>query len=194
MCHTWHYPSPLIDPTPTPLVQDELVHLHEASILHNVSRRFSQDLIYTRTGPILIALNPFKWLDIYGEDTIQKYRGAVLGASPPHVYEVAEGTYQAMRKGSDLSVIICGESGAGKTETTKLILRYLSTVSTERVRRGSIVKPLPKGKDEEMERNTEVMQKRIMESNPLMEAFGNAKTTRQVYCEDATPLLLVFLV
>ena len=138
---------------------DELPDLNEAAILENIRHRFHMDLIYTRTGPILIAMNPFKWLHIYGEDVVQQYHNcAFVDSLPPHCFAIGEQAYRAMKSGQNSqSLIICGESGAGKTETTKLILRYLSSIAGAG--------------------NVEVSTK-IMQSNPLMEAFGNAKTLR----------------
>ena len=106
---------------------DNLPYLHEASVLNNIKHRFQMNLIYTSTGPILIAMNPFKWLDIYGDDT-EKYRNAVdLDKTPSHCYRVAEQAYRDIfSSDKNRSIIICGESGAGKTETTKLMLHYFS--------------------------------------------------------------------
>ena len=138
---------------------DELPDLNEAAILENIRHRFHMDLIYTRTGPILIAMNPFKWLQIYDQKTIQQYHNCqMVNQLPPHCFGIGEQAYRAMKSGQNSqSLIICGESGAGKTETTKLILRYLSSIAGAG--------------------NIEVSTK-IMQSNPLMEAFGNAKTLR----------------
>jgi myosin heavy subunit len=138
---------------------DDLPDLNEASILENTRRRFHMDQIYTRTGPILIAMNPFKWLQIYGDDMIQRYhRCEQIDAISPHCFAIGERSYRTLRETrANQSLIICGESGAGKTETTKLILKYLSAIASS----GDL----------------EVSAK-IMRSNPLMEAFGNAKTLR----------------
>jgi myosin heavy subunit len=138
---------------------DDMPDLNEAAILENIRHRFHTDLIYTRTGPILIAMNPFKWLHIYGEDVVQKYhKCSDVNNLPPHCFAIGEQSYRAMKSGKNSqSLIICGESGAGKTETTKLILKYLSSIAGAG--------------------NVEVSTK-IMQSNPLMEAFGNAKTLR----------------
>ena len=69
---------------------DNLSTLHEAAILDNIQHRFRMDLIYTNTGPILIAMTPFKWLPIYGDDVIGRYHGRPYGAWPPHCYQEAE--------------------------------------------------------------------------------------------------------
>jgi myosin heavy subunit len=89
--------------------------LNEAEILSNIQLRFRMDNIYTRTGPILIAMNPFKWLPLYGEDVIRQYHNRRYGDMPPHCYAEAEDAYQSMRAtGQPQAVVICGESGAGK--------------------------------------------------------------------------------
>ena len=155
---------------------DDLKQLHEGSVLHNLHSRFSEDLIYTRTGPILIAMNPFKWLPLYTNKHISLYHGARYGTLPPHVFAEMEDAYQSMqRNAKSQSLVICGESGAGKTETTKLMLHYLSSVAGVR----------PNASQKKASRRSSVasadigiIAERIMKSNPLMEAFGNAKTTR----------------
>jgi len=144
---------------------DNLPALHEASILSNVDLRFRMDKIYTNSGPILIAMNPFKWLPIYGEDVIKSYHNRPYGSQAPHCFMEAEDAYQQMKKTQlNQAVVICGESGAGKTETTKLMLQYLSVIS-KRYEGGSAADGMTMGE-------------KIVESNPLMEAFGNAKTLR----------------
>ena len=96
---------------------DNLSVLHEASILDNIQRRFRMDLIYTNTGPILIAMNPFKWLPIYGEDVISRFHGKPYGSMPPHVFQEAEDAFVQLQKyRKNQAIVICGESGAGKTE------------------------------------------------------------------------------
>ena len=139
-----------------------LVHLHEASILNNIRKRFEKNFIYTSTGIMIVAMNPYKNLDIYGTKVINKYRGENLSSGSklqPHLYLVAGQAYQNIRTNmKNQSIIICGESGAGKTVSTKLILQYISIVG---------------GKA-----GVGDMEKQILSTNPLMEAFGNAKTIR----------------
>jgi myosin VI len=114
--------------------------------------------MYTFTANILIALNPFKRLAIYDMPTIQRYQGKSLGVEPPHVFAVADKAFRDMKATKlSQSVIVSGESGAGKTESTKYVIRYLSVV----------------GKSEKGD-----IEERILQANPLLEAFGNAKTTR----------------
>ena len=135
---------------------DDLANLHEASILCNIEKRFEADLIYTRTGPILVALNPFKRLEIYSDEMIERYHSSRYRELEPHCFAEAEDALQCMRCGNtNQALIICGESGAGKTETTKLMLKYLSQVT-----------------------GFNDIAEKVMRSNPVMEAFGNAKTIR----------------
>lgn len=129
--------------------------------MHNVSLRFKKDLIYTSTGPILIALNPFKTIKgIYSDEQCAIYHESLaLDTLPPHCFKTAEAALRIAtgKAATDASIVICGESGAGKTETTKLMLSYLSRVCSA---------------------SGDSMSARIMETNPVLEAFGNAKTTR----------------
>lgn len=127
----------------------------EGSILHHVRRRFETDVIYTWCGSILIALNPFKKLPIYSDRIVDAFRA---DATDPHAYAVASRCYEALRDtGAPQLVLVSGESGAGKTETTKIILSYIA-----RVAGGS----------------RDNVAQRILESNPVLEAYGNAKTLR----------------
>ncbi|KAM3603341.1 uncharacterized protein V6R79_020542 [Siganus canaliculatus] len=135
-----------------------LMYLNEATLLNNVRVRYSKDKIYTFVANILIAVNPYYDIPkLYSPDTIKKYRGRSLGTLPPHVYAIADKAYRDMKvlKMSQ-SIIVSGESGAGKTENTKFVLRYLTT-------------SYGTGQD---------IDERIVEANPLLEAFGNAKTVR----------------
>eukprot|EP00064_Thunnus_orientalis_P010793 superscaffoldBa00001497_g10820 len=135
-----------------------LMYLNEATLLNNVRVRYNKDHIYTYVANILIAVNPYCDIPkLYGPDAIKSYRGKSLGTLPPHVYAIADKAYRDMKvlKMSQ-SIIVSGESGAGKTENTKFVLRYLTTTY------GS-------GQD---------IDERIVEANPLLEAFGNAKTVR----------------
>uniref|UniRef100_A0A8B9LDC8 Unconventional myosin-VI n=1 Tax=Astyanax mexicanus TaxID=7994 RepID=A0A8B9LDC8_ASTMX len=135
-----------------------LMYLNEATLLNNVRVRYSKDKIYTYVANILIAVNPYYDIPkLYSSDTIKQYQGRSLGTLPPHVYAIADKAYRDMKvlKMSQ-SIIVSGESGAGKTENTKFVLRYLTT-------------SYGTGQD---------IDERIVEANPLLEAFGNAKTVR----------------
>jgi hypothetical protein len=156
-----------------------LTHLHEPAILHSLEIRFEDDIIYTATGPILLAVNPFKRLDIYGDDLLRAYyaegRKRALGESykqlSPHVYESADTAFHQMVFNAtgryiNQSILVSGESGAGKTETTKFIMRYIATVAGSKIKSSE-----PNGSDKSIE-------EKVLESNPIMEAFGNARTIR----------------
>jgi myosin-6 len=137
-----------------------LMYLNEATLLHNLKRRFMKDHIYTYTANILLAINPYHTLDIYTKEIQAKYRGTSLGVESPHVYAIADKAYRDMRNlRLSQGIVVSGESGAGKTESTKHILRYL----TDSYGGGGDVADL---------------ESRILAANPFLESFGNAKTTR----------------
>mmetsp|Transcript_15759 Transcript_15759/g.49336 ORF Transcript_15759/g.49336 Transcript_15759/m.49336 type:complete len:1407 (-) Transcript_15759:564-4784(-) len=159
---------------------DNLSALHEASILDNIQLRFRMDLIYTNTGPILIAMNPFKWLPIYGDDVINRFHGRPYGSMPPHCFQEAEDAFVQLQKyRKNQAVVICGESGAGKTETTKLMLHYLAVVSKKTSERDARRKS---SAGEQVAAAVPASQatiaERMVNSNPLLESYGNAKTLR----------------
>ncbi|VDP83149.1 unnamed protein product [Echinostoma caproni] len=134
-----------------------LGELNEGGILRNLLIRYKQDEIYTYTGSILVALNPYRVLPIYTADTIKAYRRKRIGELPPHLFAIGDNAYTHMRRyGMDQCIIISGESGAGKTESTKLLLQFLAAVSGQH----------------------SWIEQQILDSNPIMEAFGNAKTVR----------------
>ncbi|KAH8060717.1 hypothetical protein JL722_4830 [Aureococcus anophagefferens] len=137
----------------------------EGSILHHVRKRFQGDLIYTLVGSILVAVNPFKRLPIYTPELMDSYRARASGGDPPppHVFLTAARCYDAMvdTKQSQ-SVLISGESGAGKTETTKFVLAFVARVAGRGGGAGA-------GKS---------VEEQILQSNPVLEAYGNAKTLR----------------
>ncbi|KJE93657.1 myosin-VI [Capsaspora owczarzaki ATCC 30864] len=134
-----------------------LMFLNEASLLHNLRKRYAKGAIYTYTANILIAVNPYASLPIYDGKSIERYRGKSLGVEPPHVFAIADKAYRDMKASkTSQSVIVSGESGAGKTESTKYIIRYLTD-------------SLSSSGD---------LEQRILQANPILESFGNAKTTR----------------
>eukprot|EP00644_Phytophthora_capsici_P014889 jgi/Phyca11/554791/estExt2_Genewise1Plus.C_PHYCAscaffold_650075 len=163
-------------------VQDltKLVHLHEPAILQVLRRRFFHGEIYTSTGQILVAMNPFRILSLYSDDIKDQYYDLGGNAEAdksilaPHVYSVADQAFRTMLvprsgdKKTDQTILVSGESGAGKTETTKLIMNYLAYVSTKRTRR-----PIRASNCDQT-----TIHDRVLESNPILEAFGNARTTR----------------
>ena len=110
-----------------------LNYLHEPALLNNLRHRFSRDHVYTYTGKICIAVNPFNWKvsdPLYTEDVLVRYRGQEFGERPPHVYAIAEDAYQQiLAERSNQSILVSGESGAGKTESVKIMMQYLAVVS-----------------------------------------------------------------
>ncbi|XP_038129203.1 unconventional myosin-X isoform X2 [Cyprinodon tularosa] len=142
-----------------------LAELHEAAIMHNLYQRYQKDNIYTNIGSILAAVNPYKQIaGLYDLERVDLYSKHHLGELPPHIFAVANECYRCIWKRHDSQcVLISGESGAGKTESTKLLLQFLSVMS-----QNSVGTP-------QSERTTHVEQA-IVQSSPIMEAFGNAKT------------------
>ncbi|XP_051495924.1 unconventional myosin-Va-like [Apus apus] len=142
---------------------DDLValsHLHEPAVLHSLRRRFLEaKTIYTYCGIVLVAINPYEPLPIYEEEVIYAYSGREMGDMDPHIFALAEEAYKQMgRFGRNQSLIISGESGAGKTASAKYAMRYFTTVG------GCL--------------GNSSMEEKVLASSPVMEAFGNAKTTR----------------
>ncbi|XP_075415257.1 unconventional myosin-XV [Tenrec ecaudatus] len=136
----------------------QLEDLQEATVLANIKTRFERNLIYTYIGSILVSVNPYQMFEIYGPEQVQQYNGRALGENPPHLFAIANLAFAKMLDAKqNQCIIISGESGSGKTEATKLILRYLAAMNQ---RRG-----VPQ-------------QLKILEATPLLESFGNAKTVR----------------
>nr|KYP42747.1 Myosin-J heavy chain [Cajanus cajan] len=140
----------------------KLSYLHEPGVLQNLKTRYELNEIYTYTGNILIAINPFQRLPhIYDLHMMQQYKGAPFGELSPHIFAVADVAYRAMiNEGKSNSILVSGESGAGKTETTKMLMRYLAFLGGRAATEGRTV------------------EQQVLESNPVLEAFGNAKTVR----------------
>ncbi|KAL0812826.1 hypothetical protein Bca101_069269 [Brassica carinata] len=133
----------------------KLSYLHEPGVLQNLKIRYELNEIYTYTGNILIAINPFQRLPhIYDAHMMQQYKGAPFGELSPHVFAVADVAYRAMiNEGKSNSILVSGESGAGKTETTKMLMRYLAYLGGRAVTEGRTV------------------EQQVLESNPVLEAF-----------------------
>lgn len=140
----------------------KLAYLHEPGVLHNLKTRYMMNEIYTYTGNILIAINPFQSLShLYDTNVMQRYKGAMTGDLTPHVFAIAEAAYREMiNEEKSNSILVSGESGAGKTETTKMLMQYLAFLGGHTASEGRTV------------------EKQVLESNPVLEAFGNAKTVR----------------
>jgi myosin heavy subunit len=139
--------------------------LNEMSILHLLRIRFKKDIIYTNISAILVSVNPFKMLPLYTPEMLDKYRNGSRDL-PPHVFGTAYNSYNNMLNDTaDQSVVISGESGAGKSEATKLILQYLADVSGRSTDAGD-------------QNSVNSLEQQILAANPILEAFGNAKTLR----------------
>jgi len=137
----------------------ELGYLSEAAVLHNLRKRYDSDIIYTYSGLFLVVINPYKFLPIYNPSIVELYRGKRRNEISPHVYAISDGAYRSMLTDKmNQSILITGESGAGKTENTKKVIQYMAAVAG---RSGG-------GKLEEQ----------VLQANPILESFGNAKTTR----------------
>ncbi|XP_058005825.1 myosin-6 isoform X2 [Hevea brasiliensis] len=140
----------------------KLAYLHEPGVLQNLRTRYDMNEIYTYTGNILIAVNPFRKLPhLYDSHMMAQYKGAAFGELSPHPFAVADAAYRLMiNEGVSQSILVSGESGAGKTESTKLLMRYLAYMGGRAAAEGRTV------------------EQQVLESNPVLEAFGNAKTVR----------------
>eukprot|EP01114_Cavostelium_apophysatum_P016651 TRINITY_DN4783_c0_g1_i3.p1 TRINITY_DN4783_c0_g1~~TRINITY_DN4783_c0_g1_i3.p1 ORF type:complete len:1580 (-),score=460.18 TRINITY_DN4783_c0_g1_i3:46-4674(-) len=150
----------------------QLSYLHEPAILHNLSTRYSLNIIYTYTGSILIAVNPYRNLNIFSKEVIDAYAGQPLGRLPAHVYAIADDAWRSMlQESANQSILVSGESGAGKTQTTKYLLQYFAAMGSREKKKLNNAGTTPVAGGEGIE-------KRVLESTPLLEAFGNAKTLR----------------
>ncbi|DAZ98019.1 TPA: hypothetical protein N0F65_004509 [Lagenidium giganteum] len=137
-----------------------LNHLHEPAVLRNLEIRFARQMPYTYTGQICIAVNPYQWLDLYGTHLYEQYLNEPRDSLPPHPFALSATSYMDMKRSQmDQSILVSGESGAGKTETVKIMMNHLASISG--------------GGD----RGTVVINQ-VLKSNPLLESFGNAKTKR----------------
>lgn len=142
----------------------ELTHLNEPSVLYNLENRYQDDLIYTYSGLFLVAINPYNNVRIYTQEYMNLYHGSPKEDNKPHIFALAEEAYQKLlSEKQDQSVLVTGESGAGKTENTKRILQYLASITSE---------------DKLLSTKQESFERKILESNPILESFGNSQTVR----------------
>ena len=144
----------------------ELTHLNEASVAHNVRMRYQADLIYTYSGLFLVAVNPYCPLPIYTNEYINMYRGRSREDTKPHIFAIADQAFHNLvEEGKHQSILVTGESGAGKTESTKKVIQYLAAVAQS--------DPVARNRGQ----NSNLSQQ-ILRANPILEAFGNAQTVR----------------
>uniref|UniRef100_A0A671YIM4 Myosin-9 n=1 Tax=Sparus aurata TaxID=8175 RepID=A0A671YIM4_SPAAU len=144
----------------------ELTCLNEASVLHNLKERYYSGLIYTYSGLFCVVINPYKNLPIYSEEIVDMYKGKKRHEMPPHIYAITDTSYRSMMQDrEDQSILCTGESGAGKTENTKKVIQYLAHVASSHKTKKDQVSP---GE----------LEKQLLQANPILEAFGNAKTVK----------------
>ncbi|KAF8560908.1 hypothetical protein P879_09778, partial [Paragonimus westermani] len=171
-----------VNPPKFSLIEDmaNLTHLNDASVLENLRARYYRQLIYTYSGLFCVAINPYKRYPIYTAGVANKYKGKRRGEMPPHIFSVSDNAYHNMLQGRGLfvlrflynlyrenqSILITGESGAGKTENTKKVISYFAIVAAA----------TKKEDDDNVKKGT--LEDQIVQANPVLEAYGNAKTTR----------------
>ncbi|XP_051963663.1 myosin heavy chain, fast skeletal muscle-like [Xyrauchen texanus] len=147
-----------------------MTHLNEASVLYNLKERYAAWMIYTYSGLFCATVNPYKMLPVYDAEVVTAYRGKKRMEAPPHIFSVSDNAYQFMQTDREnQSVLITGESGAGKTVNTKRVIQYFATVA---VAGGDKKKEQVPGKMKGS------LEDQIIAANPLLEAYGNAKTVR----------------
>jgi len=175
----------------------DLAFLHEAAILYNLKARHVQGKPYTRTGDIVIACNPYQWLHgLYSTANRRHYANALvwkasnslntLASLDPHIYEVSAAAYRGLAiDGVDQSILVSGESGAGKTESVKICLHHIASVQEgtagqdeHDIDNDSDNRSPSKATSTTTTSSTSPIVQRVLDSNPLLEAFGNAQTVR----------------
>ncbi|KAM7353236.1 myosin heavy chain isoform 22-T22 [Cochliomyia hominivorax] len=143
-----------------------LTYLNDASVLHNLRQRYYHKLIYTYSGLFCVAINPYKRYPVYTNRCAKMYRGKRRNEVPPHIFAISDGAYVDMLTNHvNQSMLITGESGAGKTENTKKVIAYFATVGAST-------------KKDETQKNKGSLEDQVVQTNPVLEAFGNAKTVR----------------
>jgi len=150
-----------------------MTYLSEAAVVYNLDERYKRFMIYTYSGLFCITVNPYKWLSVYDNHVVGIYRGKRKNEMPPHIFSISDNAYSDMlRDRHNQSMLITGESGAGKTVNTKRVIQYFAVVAAmgQKAAGGSDEGPALKGGG--------TLEDQIVAANPAMEAFGNAKTTR----------------
>ena len=197
-----------------------LTHLHEPAVVHCLLHRYKEDLIYTATGPVLLALNPFKSIPrLYGESSMKRYwdkaEKNLKTDLPPHVYQIADASFRSMMRKIEASledpdavdanqaILVSGESGAGKTVTTKFVMKYLAALSqrasaphvpakraylkveekrAEDAKIKNWASPPPSAatmnRNDSIQFSSNSIESKVLQSNPILESFGNARTIR----------------
>ncbi|XP_042549022.1 myosin-2 isoform X3 [Dipodomys spectabilis] len=147
-----------------------MTHLHEPAVLYNLKERYAAWMIYTYSGLFCVTVNPYKWLPVYNPEVVGAYRGKKRQEAPPHIFSISDNAYQFMLTDREnQSILITGESGAGKTVNTKRVIQYFATIAVTG----------DKKKEEATSGKMQgTLEDQIISANPLLEAFGNAKTVR----------------
>uniref|UniRef100_A0A8C5PGQ6 Myosin-7 n=1 Tax=Leptobrachium leishanense TaxID=445787 RepID=A0A8C5PGQ6_9ANUR len=144
-----------------------LTFLHEPAVLYNLKERYAAWMIYTYSGLFCVTVNPYKWLPVYNAEVVNAYRGKKRSEAPPHIFSISDNAYQYMLTDREnQSILITGESGAGKTVNTKRVIQYFASIAAVG------------GKKETASANKGTLEDQIIQANPALEAFGNAKTVR----------------
>uniref|UniRef100_A0A673YVY3 Myosin heavy chain, fast skeletal muscle-like n=1 Tax=Salmo trutta TaxID=8032 RepID=A0A673YVY3_SALTR len=145
-----------------------MTYLNEASVLYNLKERYAAWMIYTYSGLFCATVNPYKWLPVYDMEVVNAYRGKKRMEAPPHIFSVSDNAFQFMQIDQEnQSVLITGESGAGKTVNTKRVIQYFATIAVSGAK-----------KEAEPGKMQGSLEDQIIAANPLLEAYGNAKTVR----------------
>ncbi|XP_061095231.1 myosin-7-like [Conger conger] len=141
--------------------------LHEPAVLFNLKERYAAWMIYTYSGLFCVTVNPYKWLPVYDQSVVKAYRGKKRTEAPPHIFSISDNAYQYMLSDREnQSILITGESGAGKTVNTKRVIQYFASIAA-----------VPGKKDAAADKKG-TLEDQIIQANPALEAFGNAKTIR----------------
>ncbi|KAM4034130.1 myosin-4-like [Anomaloglossus baeobatrachus] len=148
-----------------------MTHLNEPSVLYNLKERYAAWMIYTYSGLFCATVNPYKWLPVYNPEVVSAYRGKKRMEAPPHIFSISDNAYQYMLTDREnQSVLITGESGAGKTVNTKRVIQYFATIA--------VAGDTKKKEEQPAGKIQGTLEDQIIQANPLLEAFGNAKTVR----------------
>uniref|UniRef100_A0A8C9U0Z7 Myosin, heavy chain 6, cardiac muscle, alpha n=1 Tax=Scleropages formosus TaxID=113540 RepID=A0A8C9U0Z7_SCLFO len=140
--------------------------LHEPAVLFNLKERYAAWMIYTYSGLFCVTVNPYKWLPVYDKEVVIAYRGKKRSEAPPHIFSISDNAYQYMLTDREnQSILITGESGAGKTVNTKRVIQYFASIAA-----------VGSGGKKDTSKGT--LEDQIIQANPALEAFGNAKTLR----------------
>uniref|UniRef100_A0A2I3TCG8 Myosin-6 n=1 Tax=Pan troglodytes TaxID=9598 RepID=A0A2I3TCG8_PANTR len=143
-----------------------LTFLHEPAVLFNLKERYAAWMIYTYSGLFCVTVNPYKWLPVYNAEVVAAYRGKKRSEAPPHIFSISDNAYQYMLTDREnQSILITGESGAGKTVNTKRVIQYFASIAAI-------------GDRGKKDNANGTLEDQIIQANPALEAFGNAKTVR----------------